>query len=266
MNEIGSDSSDSTDFYVWRSITYRFTEHVCLGHGAGRLEHSILPCNRRRPTSSHNPEATGPQVRELFIPPIKLDDGKSDPGAPAIGVPVAPFPRWMRCPLCDTLATIDSGVCPFEGKTSGVPDRTEYRHEGCTKAKGNISPSALSVRFLLACREGPFDPIFLGSISSQRNVPCKPAQLTLRGIWHFRRCLGHHLQCLACNTTRRMSDAFDQDAQFKCPGHHPHLRRVDHKPCEEVAKSILLGASNSWFSVFNIRSFHTLATDRPRPR
>ena len=37
----------------------------------------------------------GSQVRQLFIPPIKLDESKGDPGAPAIGVPVAPFPRWM---------------------------------------------------------------------------------------------------------------------------------------------------------------------------
>src|SRR5436309_502408 len=50
------------------------------------------------------------QVRQLFIPPIKLVDSKSELCAPAIGVTVAPFPRWMRCPLCDTLATIDSGV------------------------------------------------------------------------------------------------------------------------------------------------------------
>src|SRR6266478_2051730 len=50
----------------------------------------------------------GSQVRQLFFPPIKLDERKSDPGAPAIGLPVAPFPRGIGCALCDTLATIDS--------------------------------------------------------------------------------------------------------------------------------------------------------------
>src|SRR5205823_8391983 len=70
------------------------------------------------------------------------------------------------------------------------------------------------------------------------------------------------VQCLACNSNRRMSDAFDQDAQFKCPGHHPHLRRIDHKPCAEVVKSILLGASNSWFSVSLSALSIPLATDR----
>src|ERR1700732_1412770 len=52
----------------------------------------------------------GPQVSQLYLPHIKLDDMKADPSAPAIGVPVASFPRWMRCSLCDTLATVDSGV------------------------------------------------------------------------------------------------------------------------------------------------------------
>ncbi|PYT85902.1 MAG: hypothetical protein DMG36_27120, partial [Acidobacteria bacterium] len=169
----------------------------------------------------------GSQVRQLFIPPIKLDESKSDPGAPAIGVPVAPFPRWMRCPLCDTLATIDSGVFRLK-QDQWRPDRTEYRHEGCTKAKGNISPSALSVRFL--------------GISGDASDII--------------------VQCLICNSNRRMSDAFDQDAQFKCPGHHPHLRRIDQKPCGEVAKAILLGASNSWFSVSLSALSIPLATDR----
>ena len=43
-----------------------------------------------------------------------------------------------------------------------------------------------------------------------------------------------------------MADAFDSDTAFTCPGHHPHLRLVEHK-CKEQAKTILLGASNAWF-------------------
>ena len=52
----------------------------------------------------------GAQMQKLYLPPIKLDSMDRDPAAPAIGVPVAPFPRWLRCQLCDTLATIESGV------------------------------------------------------------------------------------------------------------------------------------------------------------
>ena len=46
----------------------------------------------------------GPQMSKLYLPPIKLESMDRDPAAPAIGVPVVPFPRWMRCSLCDTLA------------------------------------------------------------------------------------------------------------------------------------------------------------------
>ena len=35
----------------------------------------------------------GAQVRTLYLPPIKLDSMDSNPAAPAIGVPVVPFPR-----------------------------------------------------------------------------------------------------------------------------------------------------------------------------
>src|SRR5450432_3929709 len=52
----------------------------------------------------------GTQLKKLYLPPLLFDDDGRDPTAPAVGVPVAPFPRWLRCPLCDTLATIDSGM------------------------------------------------------------------------------------------------------------------------------------------------------------
>jgi hypothetical protein len=45
-----------------------------------------------------------------------------------------------------------------------------------------------------------------------------------------------------------MADAFDKDVfKIKCNGHHPHLRKFDSQPCAELARTILLGASNSWF-------------------
>src|ERR1700719_688110 len=37
----------------------------------------------------------------LYLPRIKLDAMDPDPAPPAMGAVVAPFPRWMRCSLCD---------------------------------------------------------------------------------------------------------------------------------------------------------------------
>jgi hypothetical protein len=203
----------------------------------------------------------GAQVAQLFLPPIKLDETQNDPGTPAIGVPVTPFPRWMRCPLCDTLATVDSGVFKLV-QDQWRPDRTEFRHEGCNRARGNVSPSALSVRFLLACREGHLTDFPWINFVHKNTVPCKPAQLSLREYGISGDASDIIVKCLSCNSERRMADAFDSDNRFSCPGHHPHLRRVDTEPCKEEAKAILLGASNSWFSVSLSALSIPRATDR----
>lgn len=51
----------------------------------------------------------GQQVKKLCIPPTVDDDLEPDnPFGPQIGVPVAPYPRWLRCPACDLLAPIES--------------------------------------------------------------------------------------------------------------------------------------------------------------
>jgi hypothetical protein len=154
----------------------------------------------------------------------------------------------MRCPYCDTLSTVDSGVFKLS-QDQWRPDRTEYRHEGCTKVRGKVTPGALSVRFLLACREGHLTDFPWIEFVHNKTVACKPAQLTLREYGISGDASDIIVKCLSCNTERRMADAFDQDTHFNCPGHHPHLRRFDTEKCEEEAKTILLGASNSWFSV-----------------
>ena len=81
----------------------------------------------------------------------------------------------------------------------------------------------------------------------QRNVPCKPSRLTLREFGAAGEASDIIVKCLECNKDRRMADAFDRDNfQIACSGHHPHLRKIE-SGCEELARTILLGASNSWF-------------------
>src|SRR6266568_6391737 len=77
----------------------------------------------------------GPQMRKLYMPPIKPDGTERDPAAPAIGVPVVPFPRWLRCSLCDTLATVESGVFKLVHDLYRA-DKTQYVHQSCQKSKG----------------------------------------------------------------------------------------------------------------------------------
>ena len=190
----------------------------------------------------------GSQVSRLYLPPIKLDGADRDPAAPAIGVPVVPFPRWMRCSLCDTLATVESGVFKLV-QDLYRPDKTEYVHQGCLKSLGGKPPSALSVRFLLACRDGHLTDFPWITFVHKGNVPCKPAPLTLREFGASGDASDIVVKCNSCGAERRMADAFDSDPStaFACPAHHPHLRRTDNAGCKEPAKAILLGSSNSWF-------------------
>jgi len=184
----------------------------------------------------------GTQMNKLYMPPIKLDSMDRDPAAPAVGVPVAPFPRWLRCSLCDTLATVESGVFKLI-QDQYRPDRTEYVHQGCLRGK---APSALSVRFLLACREGHLTDFSWVNFVHKGNVPCRPATLSLREFGASGDASDIIVKCHSCGTERRMADAFDSEAQYACSGHHPHLRLIE-QGCTEKAKPILLGASNSWF-------------------
>ncbi len=189
----------------------------------------------------------GAQMNKLYLPPVKLESMDQDPGAPAIGVPVAPFPRWMRCSLCDTLATVESGVFKLV-QDQYRPDMTKYVHQGCLKSQGGKPPSALSVRFLLACREGHLTDFPWLRFVHQGNVPCQPATLSMREFGASGDASDIVIKCHSCGIERRMADAFDPERadSFTCSGHHPHLRLLE-QDCKERARPILLGASNSWF-------------------
>jgi Domain of unknown function (DUF1998) len=190
----------------------------------------------------------GLQVKKLYLPPFVFDDFRHDPTAPAIGVPVAAFPRWLRCPLCDTLATIDSGIFKLV-QDQWRSDKTRFVHGSCPKSTIR-PPTALPVRFLLACREGHLtDFPWVEYVHAQR-VACKPARLTLREYGAAGDASDIVVKCLECQIERRMADAFDREVfTIRCNGHHPHLREFDSQGCTEQARTILLGASNSWFPV-----------------
>lgn len=204
----------------------------------------------------------GAQVKKLYLPPMSFDDDSHDLSAAAVGVPVAPFPRWLRCPLCDTLATIDSGIFKLI-QDQWRPDKTRYVHASCGKVPNN-PPTAFAVRFLLACREGHLTDFPWVEYVHKGNVPCKPSRLTLREFGAAGDASDIIVKCVECGIERRMADAFDRDDFAPgCSGHHPHLRRTDTQKCDETARTILLGASNSWFPlVMSALSLPSSAQDK----
>lgn len=194
----------------------------------------------------------GSQVERLNSPPAPAENRQ--PVSPLdaanlIGVPVILFPRWLRCPLCNVLARVDSGL--FQLKTDPYhPDRTQYVHEHCAKSKK--APTVVPARFLVACSQGHLDD-FPWIEFVHRGTPCNAPQLRLYELGVTGQAAEVQVQCTNCDKPpRSMSEAFGEEGRKnmpQCRGRRPHLRDFEKDGCQEQMKAMLLGASNSWFSI-----------------
>lgn len=192
----------------------------------------------------------GDQVERLASPPLFEEQRSFGPGAAgeiSIGLPVAPFPRYLRCPFCKMLAPIQTGIFELRAPP-GRPDRARYVHRGCRQAK---EPTALPARFLYACENGHIDD-FPWHEFVHNHKPCPGSMLYLEEIGATGEAADVQVRC-TCGDRRRMADAFDDSTTYrlpKCKGRRPQLRDYDSVKCDALgARTILLGASNSWFSV-----------------
>jgi len=79
----------------------------------------------------------GSQVENLRMPPFQKSELVDVWSAEAnIGVPVRPFPRWMRCVKCGLLSPYDHQL--FEIKPDRYrAERTRFVHKGCIGSKGD---------------------------------------------------------------------------------------------------------------------------------
>jgi uncharacterized protein DUF1998 len=193
-------------------------------------------------------------VEKLHGPPQTDDRGGLTAGAldPSnlIGVPVAPFPRWLLCPICRKLAPVESRL--FELRTNAVrPDGNKYVHTNCAKAK--TPPTALPARFVVACEDGHLDDFpwvaFAHNKTSVSDVACA-WNLRLDEIGASGEVADIQVSCVTCDSKRRLSQAFGEKNRVNmpvCSGAHPHLRERGH--CPRRMRAMLLGATNSWFAV-----------------
>lgn len=197
-------------------------------------------------------EELGKQVQRLVSPPTPPEN-HGIPMQPLerhakIGVPVSPFPGWGICPACRLLAKFDDQL--FQLKPDAYrPDRTRYVHVNCQKSRGNYAPIVIPARFLVACRQGHLDD-FPWLYFIHRGVSDCPGPLRLLEVGVSGSAADVVVRCDRCNQSRSLSDAFGSSGKQnmpQCRGRHPHLRSFEDDGCEEQMKSILLGASNSWF-------------------
>ena len=212
----------------------RWDESRCLPIDEGRLLSAVQ-------------RVLGHQVERLRMPPFKADDNVDRFSAEArIGVPVRPFPRWLRCVRCGTLAEFDSGL--FEIKENPYrPEDTRFVHKVCDKGSNS---DAVPARFLLACRNGHLDDFPWRWFVHQGSSACKGtlrffeqgASLQTENLW---------VKCDGCNASRSLVHAFGREGAENlpaCRGRHPHLNKYDDS-CSERARAVLLGSTNSWFSI-----------------
>jgi hypothetical protein len=207
----------------------------------------------------------GPQVTKLLAPPaaseaVGVMANPFDDTA-AVGVPVAPFPRWQVCPYCRLLAPIHSGL--FELRLDPFRrDKCRYVHRIC-KRPGK-PPTVVPARFLVACERGHLDDFpwveFVHRGKTDRRYELRLYELGASG-----EVSDIQVQCVRCDSKRRLSDAFSQEGRDElagCNGRWPHLRSHDDKPCEGPQRAILLGASNSWFPIVRSALSIPSTTDR----
>jgi hypothetical protein len=193
--------------------------------------------------------ALGPQVQSLRLPPHLPETPNPFDDWAKTGVPVQVFPSWVRCPACDRIGP--AGPPLFELRTNPYrPELASYRHVNCAKSSAK-APPAVPVRFLLACRGGHLDEFpWVGFV--HRGTSCASPILEMFERNQSSRADDVLLACRGCGARRSMVEGFGEAARQSlphCRGRNPHLRTFDEETCKEPTRTLLLGASNTWFSV-----------------
>lgn len=190
--------------------------------------------------------ATVKKLKFLPMPEGSLD---AIPGEQLVGVPVKTFPRWFRCPACDRLSEISPSNIELEAD-SYKPENSRYAHKSCKHSKGRKYPTALPVRRLVACRNGHMDDFPWSYFVHKGESSCKgPFRWRENGVSGSVDEIV--IYCDGCDASQNLVKAFSNPESLgNCNGKHPHLGKdfVDKK-CDAELKPIVLGASNSWFSI-----------------
>ena len=192
----------------------------------------------------------GSGVTQLMMPPIDESGlGSYDPRSDSarIGVPVSPFPEYLRCPFCQVLAPVSSGLFVREGNP-WRPDTFKYTHINCQRAN---KPTAYPARMLVACENGHLDD-FPWSYYVHRGAPHDSVQLTFFEVGASLETANLFIKCETCDAPdRSMVEAFNRQNPVlpSCRGRHPHLSGRYDKDCDAQLRAVLLGASNGWFPI-----------------
>ncbi len=191
----------------------------------------------------------GPQLAEFRGAPWQPETRNPFDSWARTGVPVLPFPRWLRCSnqKCRLLASVDSKLFELEVPPTR-PHLARYLHKCTARGRGAV---ALPARFVVACPAGHMDE-FPWVEYCHKEGPCvgNPV-LEAFDTGEGGRSTSMGVTCRTCGRTNYVHHAFGEGREKvlpQCRGRHPHLRRFDEK-CPHQTVAMLLGASNAWFAV-----------------
>ncbi|MDA8045303.1 MAG: DUF1998 domain-containing protein [Actinomycetota bacterium] len=192
----------------------------------------------------------GDQVRALRKAP--WDPSTADEPWARTGVPVSPFPRWVRCPRCYRLGPLDPpGQFTLVHRWGRRPDLAKWVHSYCDRqahtSDGRKRP-CLPARFLVTCPVGHLDD-FPYVEFVHHGKACAAPKLAMSDSAST---LGPRvtIRCAECGDSRNIQEAAGQEGYRHlpgCRGRHPHLQRFEE--CGRPSKLTVLGSSNLWFSV-----------------
>lgn len=196
--------------------------------------------------------ALGDQVRALRAAP--WDPQATDDPWTRTGVPVGPFPRWLRCPRCHRLGPMDPpGQFELVHRWGRRPDLAKWVHSQCSRQmqkRPSNKRACLPARFLVTCEAGHLDDFpYIEFVHRGQAGACPGPKLVMRDNAST---LGPFVtvECSECGASRNIQQASGKDGWENlpgCRGRHPHLQRFED--CGRHLRLIVLGASNMWFSV-----------------
>ncbi|MGW3625992.1 DrmB family protein [Streptomyces sp. NPDC000880] len=188
------------------------------------------------------------QIEQLRAAPW-LEGGDTDPkgwAAQGVGVPVTPFPQWLRCTACNVLAAVDSSEFAFINSNPRTPHEAKFVHD-CKRGK----PLAVAARFTLVCTAGHLDEFPYTAYVHHGQACTKTPRPKLRMKDHGgNQAANVTIECVACGTKRNIREAMGERGRRNlplCRGRHPHLGTYERNGCAQGSVLIVAGASNQWF-------------------
>jgi len=183
-------------------------------------------------------------------PPPWLDGFDADPNGQAarVGVPVIPFPQWLRCTACNRLAPLDSGNWVFVNDKARRPDEARFFHQDCPRRRSK--PLAVAARFVLACVNGHLDDFpYREFVHNGGACPAVSHPQLQMEDYGGNRGANVIIRCPSCRAKWNISRAMGHRGAENlpvCRGRHPHLSTFEN--CAERPMVLVVGASNQWFA------------------